>query len=82
MRESKGRLANAAAVPPKILAANLFKLGFSGWAALKTSFDYSKVANIPRFKAIPLKTVGKAPLNKLVTPSSAGILRAALNTEV
>jgi hypothetical protein len=44
--------------------------------------DYSKVANIPRFKAIPLKTVGNAPLNKLVIPSSAGILRAAFKTDV
>jgi len=57
-------------------------MGFSGKAAPKTSFDCSKVANIPRFKAIPLKTVGNAPLNKLVIPSSTGILRAALKTEV
>ena len=82
MRVSKGRLANAAAVPPKILAANLFKLGFSGWAAFKTSFDYSKVANIPTFKAIPLKTVGNTPLNKLLIPSSAKILRVALRNPV
>jgi len=57
-------------------------MGFSGNAAPKTSLDCSKVANIPRFKAIALKTVGNAPLNKPDTPSSAGILRAASKTEV
>ena len=82
MEVLNGRLAKAAAVPPKILAVKRFKLGFSGWTKFKISLDYSKVANIPTFNAILLKTVGNAPLKKLFTPSSAKILHEALKSPV
>lgn len=78
---SKGRLMVAATAPakhPEIIYASYGLYPFF----VSLSLDSSYVVNIPKLRDIALTTVGTPPFQRLVIPSSYGILLMALNTEV
>ena len=74
---SNGRLIVEAQTPAIVLAKNPAKIKLFGKAAESLSFDSSYVENIAKLSAIALVIVGTPPFQRLVTPSSAGILLAA-----
>lgn len=79
---SNGRAEETATKLAMNFAINVVIPGLSGKMIDNLSFNSSYVENNAQFNTIALEMVGTPPFHSDVSPSSAGILFAALKTDV